>query len=237
MLDRILLLAVATFALVTSGCAKEHGASTGDYFPLTANSTWTYQVTSKSQRSTYVVIDRVIGMQYVPALKLTGIVVDEFWNMERGGARPLVYYAKEGYLTRLSGLDYDHQSILAPAWGRSEDARFIPTALIPNASWTSIDSPYGHMPGAFNLTQTHRTFVEPAAVMVVAGDFKDCIRVETQSLYEGGPYTKQKGTELLYSDWYAPDVGLVKTVAREGGMGGAEVERVELIRFNVASKE
>jgi hypothetical protein len=227
----------AAVALLSWGCMRTHGVATGDYFPLTAQSTWIYQVTSKSQRSRYVVIDRVIGEQYVPALKLTGIVVDELWNLDRGGTRSMVYYAKDGYMTRLSGLDYDHHNILAPPWGRSEDARFIPTPLVPNTSWSSTDSPYGRMPGGFKLTQIHRTFAEQRAITVGAGDFRDCIRVETETLYQGGPYAKSKSrVKLLYADWYAANVGLVKSVARENTMEGAEVERVELIRFNTAAK-
>ncbi|MBV8453144.1 MAG: hypothetical protein JOZ29_12875 [Deltaproteobacteria bacterium] len=41
----------------------------------------------------------------------------------------------------------------------------------------------------------------------------------------------EKPVSLIYEDYYAPHVGLVKTLALEGNIYGHEVERVELIRF------
>jgi hypothetical protein len=97
-----LVLAAALAIAPLAGC-KSGGIGSGtNYFPLTANSTWTYQIFSKSQGTQYQITDRVIGVKYVPALKLTGSVVDESYSLVRGGTRPLVYYAKDGYIARLS---------------------------------------------------------------------------------------------------------------------------------------
>jgi hypothetical protein len=107
--------------------------------------------------------------------------------------------------------------------------------LIPNVSWHSVGTPYGRLPGSFHLREFHHTFAEPEAVIVAAGHFRQCIRIDTRAIFEGGPYARfNEGVRLYYSDWYAPDVGLVKSVARQGTMDGAETERVELIHFNVA---
>ncbi|MEI4908199.1 hypothetical protein Q8G40_29380, partial [Klebsiella pneumoniae] len=52
--------------------------------------------------------------------------------------------------------------------------------------------------------------------------------------YEGGMYARKKqNLQLTYMDWYAPNVGLIKTVSLEGGPTGPEMDRVELVRFNV----
>jgi hypothetical protein len=209
-------------------------ATAKTFFPLEKNSVWTYQVKSKSQRKTYVVTDRVMGFKYVPALNVTGDVVEEYYNMDRGGTRPIVYVIKNGYLTRLSGLDYDKNDIEAPAWGRSEDGMFLPESLAPNLVWSNTIFPFGHMPGSFDIKQTHRSFLENQDVVVPAGHFSHCIRIETEAHYEGGTYAKMKGNmQLTYKDWYAPHVGLVKTVALEGGPNGHEMERVELIRYKI----
>jgi hypothetical protein len=46
---------------------------------------------------------------------------------------------------------------------------------------------------------------------------------------------KKQKLHLTYLDWYAPNVGLIRTVTLEGGPTGPEMDRVELLRFNVTS--
>ena len=232
----IALMICFAFSAPLFGChgksAQFDPASSRDFFPLVPDSVWTYRVNSKSQRSTYVVTDKAMGEKYVPSLNTTGQVVEEFYNMDRGGTRPIVYVTKNGYWTRLSGLDYSKDDIEAPVWGRSEEGEFMPAILTPGVNWKSQIFPFGHMPGAFDIRQLHRTFFESADVIVPAGHFSGCIRIETEALYEGGSYAKiRKPARLVYEDYYAPHVGLVKTLALEGGLSGHEVERVELLRF------
>jgi hypothetical protein len=236
MLKRIALaVALIAAAVSMSACKsaeKWQSDPTANFFPLKANTVWTYKVISKSQRANYVVTDRVVGSQYVPALNLTGLVVEEFYNLDRAGLRPIVYQDTDGYLTRLSGLDYASNQIKAPAWGRSEERNFIPDHLTPNLEWKNILFPYGKLQGSFDITQAHKSYPEPAVVTVPAGHFHNCIRIETLAHYEGGQYAAQKqNLSLTYEDWYAPNVGLVRTVAYQGGPDGAEMERVELMRF------
>lgn len=234
-LTLIFALAAAPFL----GCSGSpgHGSTaslSGNYFPLGANSTWTYKVDSKSQRAHYTVTDRVIGEKFVHALNMTGDVVQETYTMSRGGARPIIYYSKNGYLTRLSGLSYSNQKIVMPAWGRSEESNFLPASLHPNAVWSNKILPFGHMPGAFDIVQTHHSFLEAKDIVVPAGHFKGCIRVETEAQYVGGSYGKVgTGLKLAYRDWYAPNVGLVKTVALEGGPKGPVMERVVLVSYQI----
>jgi len=232
----IALIACALIAAPLAGC--EHKTATfnpalaGDFFPLAPNAVWTYQVKSKSQRTNYVVTDKVIGEKYVPSLNVTGEVVEEYYNMQRGGTRPIVYVTRNGYLTRLSGLDYSKRDIQAPAWGRSEEGSFIPTRLTPDLNWSSKIFPFGHMSGAFDINQTHRSYLESDDVIVPAGHFSGCIRIETLAVYEGGSYAKVgKTMRLTYEDWYAPNVGLIKTLAVEGPPGGPEMESVELLKY------
>lgn len=229
-----LVLAVALAMVPLAGCKSGAAMVSGNYFPLTPNSIWTYQIVSKSQRTQYQITDRVVGRKYVPALKVTGSVVNESYSLSRGGTRPLVYYSKNGYLARLSALDYDQKSIEAPSWGRSEEAQFLPLHLVPNLAWSNVIFPYGHLAGAFDISQTHHTFAEGSEVDVPAGHFNGCIRIETAAKYEGGAYGQHgQHLQLAYVDWYAPNVGLIKTVALEGGPKGPEMERVELVKYTV----
>jgi hypothetical protein len=231
------ILATAVLALPILGCEGKktsfNPALAGSFFPLETNATWTYRIDSKSQRSTYIVTDRVIGEKYVPSLNVTGEVVEEYYNMDRGGSRPIVYVVKDGYLNRLSGLEYAKQEdIEAPAWGRSEDGSFLPARLLPELSWQSKNFPFGHLDGAFDINQDHKSVFETDDVVVPAGRFSSCIRIDTNAVYEGGSYAKiHKKMQLAYRDWYAPNVGLVRTIALEGGPDGPEMERVELIKY------
>jgi len=231
-------IALVTAAVSVSACksAGEWKADpSADFFPLKTNMVWTYKVNSKSQRANYAVTDRVIGSQYVPALNVTGVVVAELYNLDRAGLRPVVYLDQGGFLTRLSGLDYAQNEIKAPVWGRSEEQNFLPAHLTPDREWKNVLFPYGKLPGSFDVTQSHKSFMEPEDVTVPAGHFRNCIRIETQARYEGGAYAQQKqNLSLTYEDWYAPNVGLVRTIAYQGGPNGPEMERVELTRFESA---
>lgn len=239
MLKRLSTIGLTVSLAMTAACSHPVAKIDphADFFPLKSNMVWTYRIDSKSQHTTYVVTDRVLGSQYVPALKLTGLVVEEFYNLDRAGLRPIIYLDQSGYLTRLSGLDYDKKKITTPAWGKSEEADFLPEHLTPDMAWDNKLFPYGKLPGSFDVIQTHKSFGEPAEVSVPAGHFVGCIRIETQARYEGGAYAQAKqNLKLTYDDWYAPNVGLIKTVAYQGGPQGPEMERVELMRFDVSGK-
>ncbi len=204
----------------------------GAFFPLAPSSTWTYRINSKSQKQTYVVTDKVVGLKYVPSLNVTGQVVEEYYNLDRGGSRPIVYVVKDGYLTRFSGMEYSQDNIKTPAWGQSEEGEFMPASMAPDVSWSSTIFPFGHMPDSFDIKQNHRTVFEGEEIVVPAGRYNGCMRIDTLATYEGGVFNKgPKKSKLLYRDWYAPNVGLVKTEVREGGEQGSEMELVELIKY------
>lgn len=239
MANRIATAGLAIACAMAAACSRPAPKIDphADFFPLKTNMVWTYRINSKSQRTSYVMTDRVVGAQYVPTLKLTGMVVEEFYNLDRAGLRPIVYLDKSGYLTRLSGLDYQNNRIITPMWGKSEEPDFLPAHLTPNMAWNNMLFPYGRLPGGFEVAQAHKSFIEPAVVNVPAGHFIGCIRIETRARYEGGAYAEtRQQLKLTYEDWYAPDVGLIKTVAYQGDPQGPEMERVELLRFNGSGK-
>jgi DUF3108-like len=234
---RLGLVCAAALALAAlAGCNSGSKTAVGDnYFPLTPNSVWTYEIDSKSQRTQYQITDRVLGRKYVPALKLSGSIVNETYSLARGGTRPLVYYSRNGFITRLSALGYSEKVIEGPSWGRSSERNFLPLHLAPDEHWKNVILPYGHMAGAFEISQSHRTFRETREIDVPAGHFTNCIRIQTNAEYEGGVYSRPgHQLKLAYVDWYAPNVGLVETRALEGGPKGPVMERVYLISYKIA---
>jgi hypothetical protein len=229
----LLIAIIAPVAGCQRNVAHFNPALAGSFFPLTPNAVWSYRINSKSQRTTYVITDKVLGLKYVPSLNVTGQVVEEYYNLDRGGSRPIVYVNKNGYLTRLSGLEYEKNEISAPAWGRSEEGNFMPALVAPDVSWNSTIFPFGHMEGAFDIKQSHRTTFETEDVVVPAGRYAGCVRIDTVAIYEGGSFAKsKKSNKLLYRDWYAPNVGLVKTEVHEGDERGPQMELVELLKYS-----
>jgi hypothetical protein len=111
----------------------------------------------------------------------------------------------------------------------SIEQNLLPIELAPNGSWSDLTHPYGNLARASTYTQRHKSFAESREIEVPAGRFSGCIRVETETSFEGGPY--RKPLTLDYTDWYAPGVGLIKTTASEGGVNGKMIERVELLTF------
>ena len=65
-------------------------------------------------------------------------------------------------------------------------------------------------------------------MLVPAGRFAGCIRIETEASYHD---LAGIGDKRYFTDWYAPDVGLVKTLVLTGGQHGHEITRIELLRF------
>ena len=78
--------------------------------------------------------------------------------------------------------------------------------------------------------QHHRTFLESGEVVVPAGRFSGCIRIEIEAEYQRNSQSATS-LRLRYIDWYAANVGLLRTVVSKGGFFNSEIARVELLSF------
>src|ERR1700692_4423545 len=96
------------------------------FFSLEGGSTWTYLVKSQSQQQNYILTDRAVGEQFIEKLHRNCEVVDENYEIERGGVRPVLYYSNQGYLNRLSGLEYVGRRIEFPPFTLSIEHQFLP---------------------------------------------------------------------------------------------------------------
>ncbi|MGH7858738.1 MAG: hypothetical protein ACREQY_15540, partial [Candidatus Binatia bacterium] len=83
----------------------------------------------------------------------------------------------------------------------------------------------------------HVVAVEPDVVRVPAGEFRDCIRIDTSSSH--GPGSGGSGDELLfyYADWYAPGVGLVRTQQWGDREKRRERTRIELLDYAIGATD
>ena len=71
---------------------------------------------------------------------------------------------------------------------------------------------------------------ESGEVVVPAGRFSGCIRIETEAEYQRNSQSAPS-LRLRYIDWYAANVGLVRTVVSKGRFFHSEIARVELLSF------
>jgi hypothetical protein len=219
----VFVLALSTAPLM--GCrnrASFDPAAAGTFFPLHRGSSWTYRIIDKKQAINGIVTDRALGAGHIDTLKAAGEAVSESANMNGGSESTFLYVMEDGYLTRVS-------SVGIPVWA-SYERRFLPQYLKPGLTWSNSVFPFGRFRGAFYIKQTHRTFLQAGDVVVPAGRFSGCIRIETDAVY--GPPRKDGVLHLKYVDWYAPNVGLVKTgVLKSGWFSDSEVARLELVTF------
>ena len=92
----------------------------------------------------------------------------------------------------------------------------------------------------YDVRQTHRAVSEPSVIEVPAGRFTGCIRVDTVAVH-GGKHDGQYDANpivLYYSDWYAPNVGLIRTIQSDRPDtsvpgNGPPLSQIELLAYDV----
>jgi hypothetical protein len=217
-----LALAAAQLTSCQNKAAFDPGLA-GTFFPLHPGSTWTYRVVDKNLGTTNIITDRAMDKQLINTAKTGGEAVSE--GSVSGGApkSTILYVIEGGYINRISA---DGPTLI-----RFEEKRFLPQLLKPDLTWSNSLFPFGHLGAAFHIEQYHRTFLESGDVVVPAGRFPGCIRIETEAEYQRNSSHSVPSLRLRYIDWYAPNVGLVRTVVFKGGFFNSEVARVELLSF------
>ena len=207
--------------------ASFNSALAGSFFPLRPGSTWTYRVVDEYQKTTEVFTDRAQGIVGVHSANSTGGLVAEYSGSDSKSDFTIRYTFKDGYVTRSLGTREREHNFF-------QETGFLPRLLKPNLTWSNSFDPSGALIHGFHLTQTHRTFLEASVMVVPAGRFPNCIRIETEAVYvmkNDNSFQELDARRLRYMDWYAPNVGLIKTVVLETGFFGKEISRVELLHF------
>jgi hypothetical protein len=234
---RCRLLALVFTAVALAACQKQahfNPALAGRFFPLQVGSTWTYEVVyPNGARET--ISDRVVRDPGGTSLEGT-LVVSDYSGLD--GSRSVRaelpqsypaertevetrYIVMNGYITRIENLG-------GASGIRFEERDFLPRYLWPDRNWSTSLVPFEPIPGTIlTLTQTHRTFLERHKVAVPAGHFSGCIRIETEVSYH---VAGQADHKRYFTDWYAADVGLIKTVVRTDRQNGREMARIQLMR-------
>jgi len=228
--------ALAVFQL--AACQKAapfNPALAGHFFPLRTGLTWTYQV-SYPNGGHETITDRVLNSHQTGTMNSEALVVSAYSGHGIHAVRanlPQAYpaetteietrYLVEGsYITRVANLG-------GASGIRFEERGFLPQHLWPNRVWSNTLSPFESAPGQLiKVAQNHKSYLESDEVVVPAGHFARCMRIETEASYESPAGI---GEQRYFKDWYAPDVGLVKTLVVGDGPDQREIARIELLRF------
>jgi hypothetical protein len=192
---------------------------------------------------------RVRGERYVESLRRRCRLVDESYagsdnEIEASGGKPeihpIAYYRENGFLYRALSLEYRGKEVRDIGLGSGEE-RFLPDVLDRDSSWDSTTTAYDLGGGnSYGVRQMHRAVFEPGVIEVPAGRFAGCIRVNTVAVHGGkhdGEYDAN-AIVLYYADWYAPNVGLIRTIesdrpdVRVSG-NGPPLSQIELLAYDV----
>ena len=241
-------LLAGMLAVSSPGCTRSaDDRGSPDFFPLHSEDTWVYDVVRPLHNERTRMTVRVRGDRYIQPLGRRCQLVDETYaagttalGLSSGAAAqpelyPVAYCHKDGYLFRALSLEYDGREIRDIGLGSSEE-RFLPDGLRSDLSWDSVTTAYNLGGGTtYGVHQTHRTVLEAVPINVPAGWFNGCVRVETVALHQGQHEGKYDGDPIVwyYTDWYAPNVGLIRTTQSTRPDGGPPTAQIELVSYDV----
>ncbi len=238
-------------------CSRPAGdsAPAADYFPLHTEDTWVYEVVRPLRNLRTRMTVRVREERYVSALQRRCRLVEESYatevtlddlaglstaapapvaSMAAGEIYPIAYYRENGFLYRAMSLEYRAGELREIGIGSSEE-RFLPDRFGFETAWDSVTTAYDLGGGTgYTVRQSHRTEIESRVVNVPAGAFSGCIRVDTIAVHSGQDRRSASAPIVLYyADWYAPNVGLVRTIQTERADGGPPLTQIELLAYDV----
>ena len=245
-------------ALTAVGCSRPAEQTEVEFFPLHTEDTWVYEVSRPLRNQSTRMTVRVRGERYVSALQRRCRLVEESYAAGSGEglsangsdvpARrppgpgemyPIAYYSEKGFLYRALSLEYAGGELREIGIGSHEE-RFLPNHFTETSAWESVTTAYDLGAGnGYVVRQTHNAASEPGVVEVPAGRFTGCIRVDTVAVHSSQRDGRDEAKPLVlyYSDWYAPRVGLVRTIQSEHPAGSVPLTQIELLAYDVEGAE
>jgi len=232
-------LAAGVLACLIGGCRQT--VAVPDFFPLHANDTWVYEVGQPMRNRHLQMTVRVRGNQFVRAVGRSCDVVDESYGEASAAPGdaveryPIAYYRDGEFLHRILSLEYRDGEVTEAGLDSFEE-RFLPLGLAAASAWEGQTRAYALGPeNDYRVMQKHQALREQAVVTVPAGSFRDCIRVDTVAVHGTTHGGQPDGSTMVlyYSDWYAPNVGLVQSVQHSRADGGPALAQVQLVAYDV----
>jgi hypothetical protein len=224
------------FGLSSLTFAEAQGANVGkdwrweksiSLFPHTPGTRWVYTLSGKQYASGGELQVEVKGQQSLPHLKQEALLVEETYPSTTADAfpevMPVFYYPRQGYLVRDTAHIYSNPqrtSFVSTGNLGEAVAPILPLDLKKDGTdWLPVDDEHWGTASRLDVTSHFRS--EKEAVVVKAGTYPDCMKVE-------GTVTRGDGSGYRYQEWYAPGVGLVKATTTDL-QSGAVLVRKELV--------
>jgi hypothetical protein len=233
----LVALAFVTWGAVASCQPEVRDApadGSGEYFPLVPDGRWLYSVSASLGRFEVEVTGR--GEMEVPGVDERVFIMDER-NLGRSlgfaEVAPVAYVKNEGYMARVSSIDYlrsDPETGKLQLLGRYEPTWMFPGDAEPGQTWVQQTDMFGNAENEGAKMGWSGTVQKLTSVSVPAGRFRDVLEVET--LYRDAS-EKSGGPKVIYRDYYARGVGLIKSVTEDpSGNRANQIEQV-LLEYSI----
>ena len=222
--------------MLTASCSTSQDSS---YFPLEPGFEWRYRVQRKSmgeveeQRLLLRNVESVEanGVRYSVQRSLTGFQhlfqqtpagVERAGFIKTSGAEEVFISEKHLLLPANLEIGYEWESVTRT---RGLVKKWSPGKAVP--SHVSAKVPVVHKIEALD-----------AMVKTVAGRFSNCLKTSTTgfAFHKGDRYSERVLVDIKQTDWYAPGIGLVKSVLKETSSSDAFADAeviLELDSFQV----
>jgi hypothetical protein len=192
------------------------GEPASKYYPLKPDLTWTYKVSSDKGP------DHKIVVTNLPAKEVNGVTVTPR-KWDTGGM--VKYYLMAA----------DNMGIYRYGEQQDEKAEPVPTKpkvyslkdpVSTGTTW-DINTKLGEDDLTVNLTVESTS----EAVTVPAGTYKDCVKIK----HKGASQKEGAGISLEAFEWYAPEVGLVKSMVTINKVGKDKAKTSEHLNYQLES--
>jgi hypothetical protein len=203
-------------------------------FPYTPGMRWNYALSGKQHPNGGQLQVEVKGRQHIPHLKQDVLLFDETHPAAAAGAAaevvPVLYYPREGYLVRDTAHIYSnpHQTSLLSTGNLGEAVSpVLPLwKQVDGTDWQPVDNE--HWAKVADLSISYHVHPETReTVSVKAGTYQDCVMIN-------GTVSRGGGEGYRYQEWYAPNVGMVKSVTADLKTGEVLALK-ELVSFQPSS--
>lgn len=237
----VLLIGSALFGLWISTVANQRNSHADpdwqwqqieSLFPHAPGTRWVYALSGRLYPHGGELQVEVKGRQHIPHLKHEALLTDETHPSEAPGefpeVVPVLYYPREGYLVRDTAYIYSNpQRTSLVSTGNLGEAVAPILPLRPQhdgTDWQPVQ--IENWGTASRLSIAYQLHSQKETVTTTTGKYADCVRVE-------GTVAHGDGSGYRYQEWYAPGVGLVKSLTTSLRDGKILLQK-ELVRFHGA---
>lgn len=213
-------------ALLLLSCHGPPEAPGGSYFPMVPETRWVYAL--RSPRGSSQIEVRARGERSLPGRAQPVFVMDETIRGFGAGfveTSPVAYVVEGGYVARITAVDYAESGALR-ALGEADATLVLPLDPRPGQRWSQQTTLFQTPEGGGGSMGWSAEVRPLTSVVVPAGRFDDVVEIELVYSNLGGGSAEP---QVLYRDYYARGVGLVRSVAVDPRDASAvQVEQVLL---------